>query len=75
MRLKIDEIGKRIQINIDPNKVFLKKSDDEFYGGYMLVGRIDMSYKDKGDQEGAPIVYLDDIEAEKVRGLVDEIIS
>lgn len=73
MILKVDEIDRRIVIELDPSHMWLKKSDDDWKGEYMLCHRIDMSYKGKDDQEGAPIVYLSSSDAEKVRSLVGEI--
>ena len=50
-----------------PNDCWLKKSDDEYKGEYMLCHRIDMSYCGKSDQEGSPVLYLSDEEAQVFR--------
>jgi len=73
MNIKIDEIHNKIQIDLNPNDYFLVKAEDNFNGDYALAHRIDMSYKEKPDQEGSPLIYLTEKEADKIRGLVDEI--
>ena len=71
MKIKIDEIGRRIVIELDPAQYCLQKCDDPFLGDYQLSHRIDMSYKGKAYQEGSPLIYLTKEEADKLSTLVD----
>ncbi len=75
MKIKIDEIGNRIQIELDPRKYFLVKAKDDFMGEYALAPRIDMSYCGKQDQVSGELIYLTEEEYKKIKGLVDEIIQ
>ena len=56
-----------VTITFRPQDYFLKKSDHEWQGEYMLVSRIDMSDKGKDDQEGSPVLYLFKEDAEVFR--------
>jgi hypothetical protein len=47
-----------VTVTFSPDKYWLKASDQDWAGTHMLVHRIDMSYKGKDDQEGAPVLYL-----------------
>lgn len=80
MTIKIDEIGRRIVLELNPDEYWLKKVSEErdlaYYhcGEYCLSHKIDMDYKGKPPQEGMPQIFLTEEEAEKLRGLVDEIV-
>ena len=77
MKIKIDEINKKIQIDLNPNDYFLKKCEEEsdkWCGEYALVHKLDMDYCGKPPQEGMPVIYLTKQEAEKLRVLVNEIL-
>ena len=74
MNIKIDEINKKIQINLDPKDYFIVKPEDDYDGNFALAHRIDMSYSGKPDQVGTKLIYLTAEEAEKLKGLVDEIL-
>ncbi len=64
-----------VTITFSPANYWLRKSDDEFNGEYMLTYRIDMSYKGKEDQEGGTCLYLTAAQAETFREAgFDEII-
>lgn len=66
----------RVMIELDPKDYWLKKldEDDDLFGDYALIHRIDMSYKNKCDQEGLPFMYLTSEEAEQLKGVIDEIL-
>ena len=76
MKIKIDEINKKVQIDIKPKDYFICETDEkeaDFLGKYNLSHRIDMSYCGKPDQVGSPMIYLDEEDYKKVKGLFDEI--
>ena len=56
-----------VSITFSPKDYWLKESDDEHKGTHMLSHRIDMSYADKGDQEGMPVFYFSEQEAQTFR--------
>ena len=56
-----------VSITFAPKDYWLKKSDVDWNGTHMLVNRIDMSYAGKDDQEGMPVLYLSEKEAETFR--------
>jgi hypothetical protein len=56
-----------VTVTFAPKDYWLKKCDDEFLGDFMLVHRIDMSYKGKDDQEGSPVLYMAEKQAEMFR--------
>ena len=76
MTIKTDEIGRRIVIELNPADFFLKKIDPKkdkelsWCGEYCLSVRIDMDYAGKPDQEGMPVIFLTEEQAEKVRPLI-----
>lgn len=65
--MKISKLPTPVSITFAPKDYWLKKSDVEWNGEYMLCHRIDMSYKGKDDQEGMPVLYLSEKEAELFR--------
>ena len=72
MEIKVDEINRKAIIELNPEEWFITKGVDEF--PFALAYRIDMSYKGKTDQWTQPIILLDEEEANKLRGLIDEVI-
>ena len=56
-----------VTITFSPQDYWLKKSNDDWCGDYMLSHRIDMSYKGKYDQEGSPCLYLSEAQAKVFR--------
>jgi hypothetical protein len=58
--MKIYSKPTKLTIEFSPEDYWIKVSDEKFNGEYMLVNRIDMSYKGKDDQEGPPALYLSD---------------
>ena len=65
--MNIKTLTSPVSIIFAPKDYFLKKSDQEWNGEYMLVHRIDMSYAGKDDQEGTPVLYMSEKEAELFR--------
>lgn len=53
-----------VTLTFCPASYWLRKCNDEFHEDYMLTNRIDMSYSGKGDQEGTPVLYLTEDEAQ-----------
>ena len=62
--MKITTLKTPVSIEFHPDQYWLKKSDNEFNGDYMLVYQIDMSYAGKPNQEGAPVLYMTEQQAE-----------
>ncbi len=65
--MKINKKPSDVVITFSPREYWLKKSDDESKGDFMLVHRIDMSYAGKDDQEGAPTLYISEQEVKIFR--------
>lgn len=65
--MKIIKQPTSVSITFSPKDYYLKKTDDDINDDYMLVHRIDMSYADKCDQEGASVLYLTNEEAQILR--------
>lgn len=65
--MKIHKNPTSVTVEFHPDNYWLRTSDDEFKGEYMLSYRIDMSYKGKDDQEGSPALYLDKSDAQLFR--------
>ena len=76
MKIKIDEIGRKAIIEIDPKDFYLVKVDsiDDSEWPFGLAYRIDMSYAGKADQWTSPVIFLSEKEAEKLRSIIDEVI-
>jgi len=72
MEIKIDEINRRIQININPKDWYIVEVDEKAYvWEKALAPKIDRSYKDP--DIGYPKILLNQQEYEKIKGLVDEV--
>lgn len=56
-----------VTITFSPNDYWIKESDDPLKGDFMLVVQIDMSYKGKDNQEGCPVLYLNEREVDIFR--------
>ena len=65
--MEINRLPTPVTITFHPKDYWLKESDDEHKGTHMLCHRIDMSYADKGDQEGMPVFYFSEREAQVFR--------
>jgi len=73
MKIKVDEINRKAIISIDPKDYFLVETKDDQFP-YGLAIRIDMSYSGKPDQWTIPVILFGEKEAEKLRGIIDEVI-
>lgn len=56
--MRIHNEATPVTITFSPSDYWLKKSDHDWCGEYMLVNKIDMDYCGKPPQEGAPTLYL-----------------
>lgn len=65
--MKLSKQPGNVEIILSPDNYYIQKSNEEFYGEYMLVHRIDMSYAGKDDQIGGTFMYLTEIEVEVFR--------
>lgn len=74
MKIKIDEINKKVQIELNADDWFIGKVDENVYlWEYALMPQIDRSNKGKSPDVGCPKILLDKEEYEKMKGLISEV--
>lgn len=63
--MNITKQPSEVTISFSPKDYWLRRNDDnpEFQGEYLLTVRINMAYSGKPDQEGRPVLYLDEDQA------------
>ena len=72
--IKIDEINRKIRIELNADEWFIGRVDDKKYvWGYALMAQIDRSYKGKDPDVGCPKILLTEDEYKKLRGVVVEV--
>ncbi len=71
MKIKINEIDRKIQIELNAEEWFIGAVDDGVYvWKYALMPKIDRSEKGKSPDCGCPRILLDEEEYQKLKGLV-----